>query len=88
MLKTIKPTFTRDKKENEPKTKASANVDQKFSGEFKYKSKSVGSKLLEDANEDIVKNYITPITKKATIICALLAEKRLKMLPSVGSLAP
>ncbi|NBR07003.1 MAG: hypothetical protein EBT92_14735 [Planctomycetes bacterium] len=64
MLKTVKPTYSRDKKEAEPKIKASPNVDQKFTGEFKYKTKSVGTKLLEDANDDIVKNYIVPITKK------------------------
>ena len=78
MLKTIKPTFTREKKEGEPKTKASANVDQKFSGEFKYKSKNVGSKLLEEANDDIVKNYVTLMTKKGENTLRTFSKKKIE----------
>ena len=78
MLKTVKPTFSREKKAGETKPKAGAKSDQDFTGEFKYKSKSVGSKLLEDANEDIVKNYITPITKKGDNNLRTFSRKKIE----------
>ncbi|MFM7097802.1 hypothetical protein EBX93_11815 [bacterium] len=78
MLKTVKPSYSREKKEAETKTKASPSVDQKFTGEFKYKSKSVGSKLLDDANDDIVKNYMTPITKKGDNNLRSFSKKKIE----------
>ena len=78
MLKTVKPTFSREKKAGETKPKAGAKSDQDFTGEFKYKSKSVGSKLLEDANENIVKNYITPITKKGDNNLRTFSRKKIE----------
>ena len=66
MLKTVKPTFSREKKAGETKPKAGAKSDQDHTVELKLKSKNVGSKLLdEDVNKSIVNGYIVDrITKK------------------------
>ena len=66
MLKTVKPTFSREKKAGETKPKAGAKSDQDHTVELKLKSKNVGSKLLdEDVNKSIVSAYIVErLTKK------------------------
>ena len=78
LLKRVKPGFTREEKKADPKAKSATSPDQKFTGEFKYKSKSVGSKLLEDANEDIVKNYITLMTKKGENTLRTFSRKKIE----------
>jgi hypothetical protein len=78
LLKKVKPGFTREEKKADPKAKSATSPDQKFTGEFKYKSKNVGSKLLEEANEDIVKNYITLMTKKGENTLRTFSRKKIE----------
>lgn len=78
LLKKVKPGFTREEKKADPKAKSATSPDQKFTGEFKYKSKSVGSKLLEEANDDIVKNYITLMTKKGENTLRTFSRKKIE----------
>ena len=78
LLKRVKRGYTRDEKKADPKAKSSTSPDQKFTGEFKYKSKNVGSKLLEEANDDIVKNYVMLMTKKGENTLRTFSRKRIE----------
>ncbi len=75
-LKKIKLGFIRDKKEGDPKTKSTGKEDQKWTGEFKYDSNKVGSKLLAEANDDLVNNYMAGITKKGEISLRTFSKKK------------
>ena len=78
LLKKVKPGFTREEKKADPKAKPLTSPDQKFTGEFKYKSKNVSTKLLEEANDDIVKNYITLMTKKGENTLRTFSRKKIE----------
>jgi len=78
LLKRVKPGFTREEKKADPKAKFRTAADQKFTGEFKYKSKKVGSKLLDEANDDIVKQYIMPMTKKGENELRTFSRKKIE----------
>lgn len=78
LLKRVKPGFTREEKKADPKAKSLTSPDQKFTGEFKYKSKNVGSKLLEEANDDIVKQYVMLMTKKGENTLHTFSRKKIE----------
>ena len=80
MLKTVKPTFSREKKAGETKPKAGAKSDQDFTVELKLKSKNVGSKLLdEDVNKSIVNAYIVErLTKKGDNNLRTFSRKKIE----------
>ena len=64
LLKVALPTFSREKKDD-GKTKTTRKDDQKLTGEFSYLTqKLTGSQLIERSKEDIIKNYLSLVTKK------------------------